>query len=120
MSPTPLNPTPLSPTPLSPTPLNPIIVVEKQISQARQTELGIHGWPTWKDGVGSRQLDYDAVEKSYLLDGAASLKMADGETVEVKKGDLVIIPAGTCHWQVHSPIRRHYRSDALSPACCII
>jgi uncharacterized cupin superfamily protein len=96
------------------------IVVERQISLARQTELGVQGWPTWKDGVGSRQLDYDAAEKSYLLDGAARLKMADGEAIDVEKGDLVIIPAGQCQWEVHRQIRRHYRSDALSPACCII
>jgi len=110
----------MSQTELNQTELNQTIVVEKQISLARQTELGIHGWPTWKDGVGSRQLDYDAAEKSYLLDGAASLTMADGEVVEVEKGDLVIIPVGQCQWQVHRPVRRHYRSDALSPACCII
>jgi uncharacterized cupin superfamily protein len=96
------------------------IHVERQISLARQTELGVHGWPTWKDGTGTRVLDFDAAEKSYLLDGAAKLCMEDGVSVNVEKGDLVIIPAGKCQWIVHSPIRRHYRSDALSPACCII
>jgi uncharacterized cupin superfamily protein len=96
------------------------IVVERQITAARLIELGVHGWPTWKDGIGTRQLDYDAAEKSYLLDGAATLSMQDGVTVEVGKGDLVIIPAGKCQWVVHSQVRRHYRSDALSPACCII
>jgi uncharacterized cupin superfamily protein len=96
------------------------IVVERQITTARMTELGIHGWPTWKDGVGTRQLDYDAAEKSYLLDGAATLGMQDGVTVDIEKGDLVIIPAGKCQWVVHSQVRRHYRSEALSPACCII
>jgi hypothetical protein len=96
------------------------INVERHISLARQTELGVHGWPTWKDGMGTRVLDFDAAEKSYLLDGAATLSMEDGVSVKVEKGDLVIIPAGRCQWIVHSPIRRHYRSDALSPACCII
>jgi uncharacterized protein len=96
------------------------IRVERQISAQRLNELGVHGWPTWKDGVGARQLDYDAAEKSYLLDGSATLSLADGEAVTVKKGDLVIIPPGKCQWVVHQQVRRHYRSDALSPACCII
>ncbi len=96
------------------------IIVERQISIARQTELGVHGWPTWKDGTGTRQLDYDAAEKSYLLDGSAMLSMQNGVEVIVEKGDLVIIPAGKCVWVVHQQVRRHYRSDALSPACCII
>jgi uncharacterized cupin superfamily protein len=96
------------------------IQVERQITPARLTELGVHGWPTWKDGVGTRQLDYDAAEKSYFLDGSATLSMSDGTSVNVEKGDLVIIPAGKCQWIVHQLVRRHYRSDALSPACCII
>ena len=100
--------------------MNTAIVVERQIGPARLNELGIHGWPTWKDGVGSRQLDFDAAEKSYFLDGSATLSLSDGIAVLVEKGDLVIIPAGPCLWVVHQQIRRHYRSDALSPACCII
>ncbi len=96
------------------------IVVERQVTSARLAELGVHGWPTWKDGVGQHLQDYDAAEKSYLLDGSATLSMEDGEPVSVAKGDLVIIPAGKCQWLVHSQIRRHYRSEALSPACCII
>jgi uncharacterized cupin superfamily protein len=96
------------------------IEVERKIGPARLNELGIHGWPTWKDGVGSRQLAFDATEKSYFLDGSATLSLSDGIAVLVEKGDLVTIPAGTCLWVVHQQIRRHYRSDALSPACCII
>lgn len=96
------------------------IQVERQATAARLNELGVHGWPTWKDGVGTRELDYDAAEKSYLLDGSATLSMPDGESCNVEKGDLVIIPAGKCIWVVHQQVRRHYRSDALSPACCII
>jgi hypothetical protein len=42
------------------------IQVERQISPSRLTELGVNGWPTWKDGVGTRQLDYDASEKSHI------------------------------------------------------
>ncbi len=96
------------------------ILIERQVLAARLNELGVHGWPTWKDGVGTRLLEYDAAEQSYLLDGAATLSLHDGKEVKVEKGDLVIIPSGTCLWVVHQAVRRHYRSDALSPACCII
>jgi uncharacterized cupin superfamily protein len=96
------------------------ITVEKQISPARLAELGVHGWPTWKDGVGIREMVFDAAEKSYLLDGCVTLSLPDGIPVVVEKGDLVIIPAGICKWEVHKQVRRHYRSEALSPACCII
>lgn len=95
-------------------------IIERSISQARQIELGVHGWPTWKDAEGERTLTYDAAEKSYFLAGSATLTPAGSEPVTVKPGDLVVIPAGTCHWQVHERVRRHYRSEALSPACCII
>jgi uncharacterized cupin superfamily protein len=97
-----------------------VIIVERQITLARLAELGVAGWPTWKDGVGTRQLESQAVEKSYLLEGSATLSMEDGITTKVEKGDLVIIPAGQCQWVVHCQVRRHYRSEALSPACCII
>lgn len=96
------------------------IIVERNISQARQTELGIHGWPTWKDAVGERTLTLDADERSYFLAGSATLTPEGGESVTVNAGDLVLIPAGKCLWRIHVLVRRHYRTEALTPACCII
>ncbi|MEW5770219.1 MAG: cupin domain-containing protein [Pseudomonadota bacterium] len=96
------------------------ILVERNIPQTRQTELGVHGWPTWKDAEGERTLSYDDAERSYFLAGRATLSIAGEAPVTVNAGDLVVIPAGQCRWQVHELVRRHYRSDALSPACCII
>lgn len=100
--------------------MNDSIIVERGITAARRAELGVDGWPLWKDGVGSRALTLDASEKSYFLAGEAVLTLEGGEPVSVRQGDLVIIPAGTCRWEVLADVRRHYRSDALSPACCII
>lgn len=100
--------------------MNPAIQIEPAISLARQTELGVHGWPLWKDAEGSRTLTLDDVEKSYFLEGSATLTPEGGAPVTVNKGDLVVVPAGRCHWQVHAAVRRHYRSEALSPACCIV
>ncbi len=96
------------------------IIVERGIAPTRRAELGVDGWPLWKDGMGSRTLTLDAPEKNYFLAGEVILTMEGGEPVTVGKGDLAIIPAGACHWEVKADVRRHYRSDALSPACCII
>ena len=96
------------------------IIVERDITPARLTELGVDGWPLWKDAVGSRTLNLDATEYSYFLSGEAVLTLQGEEPVQVGRGDLVILPAGACLWEVTSDVRRHYRSDALSPACCII
>ena len=110
------------PDPVQPamTDTTPVIHVERAISQARQTELGIHGWPVWKDAEGSRTLTLDADEKNFILAGNATLTPEGGDSIQVNPGDLVIIPAGKCRWDVHATVRRHYRSEALSPACCII
>jgi len=96
------------------------IIVERGITPARRAELGVDGWPLWKDGQGSRTLTLDAAEKNYFLAGEVVLTMEGGEPVTVGKGDLAIIPVGTCRWEVKADVRRHYRSDALSPACCIV
>jgi uncharacterized cupin superfamily protein len=98
----------------------PAISIERDIPITRQTELGVHGWPLWKDAEGSRTLTLDADEKSYFLAGSATLPPEGGAPVTVNTGDLVVVPAGKCHWRVHVTVRRHYRSEALSPACCII
>lgn len=96
------------------------IVIEAQASEQRLTELGVLAWPQWKDPVGSYSQNYEAEEKSYFLEGEAWLSMADEEPQHVSKGDLITIPCGVCHWRVLSRVRRHYRSEALSPACCIV
>ncbi len=96
------------------------LVVERNLSPERRTELGVDGWPRWKDAVGDRSLTLDAAEKNFILAGEVELTMTGQAPVVVGAGDLVIIPAGTCRWDVREEVRRHYRSDALSPACCII
>jgi len=43
------------------------IIVEHHITPARRAELGVDGWPVWKDGTGSRILTLDAPEQSCIL-----------------------------------------------------
>ncbi len=100
--------------------MNGEITVEHAITPARRAELGVDGWPLWKDGAGSRVLTLEASEKSFFLAGEAVLTLDGSAPVTVRQGDLVVIPAGDCLWEVRVDVRRHYRSDALSPACCII
>lgn len=94
---------------------SPTLIVEPAPSPARLTELGVHGWPVWKDGEGERTISLDAGEKSYFLAGSATLSLDNGEQVTVNAGDLVIVPPGPCRWQVHASVRRHYRSEAPLP-----
>ncbi len=101
-------------------PAPPAITIERDLSPARQAELGVQGWPVWKDVEGSRVLILDAAENSYFLQGSATLTPEGGAAVTVNKGDLAVVPAGQCRWEVHATVRRHYRSEALTPACCII
>ncbi|MEW5789706.1 MAG: cupin domain-containing protein [Pseudomonadota bacterium] len=96
------------------------LALERSPSPARLAELGVHAWPVWKDGPGQRTLTLDDAEKSYFLAGRATLTLENGDSVTVNTGDLVAVPAGVCQWTVHEAVRRHYRSSALSPACCII
>jgi len=97
-----------------------VLILEAAVTPARLTELGALAWPQWKDPVGVTSQHYDAEEKSYFLAGEALLGLPGSEPVRVAKGDLITIPAGECRWEVLSLVRRHYRSDALSPACCIV
>lgn len=79
------------------------LIVERDVAPARQAELGVDGWPLWKDGIGCRSLRHDASEKSYLLDGVLTLTANGGEPVTARKGDLLVIPAGAYLWEVSEP-----------------
>ncbi|MFM9100243.1 MAG: cupin domain-containing protein, partial [Cyanobium sp.] len=53
---------------------------------------------------------YDEQETCLLLEGDVSVTPDGGEPVRFGAGDLVVFDAGLhCTWDVHAPVRKHYR-----------
>jgi uncharacterized cupin superfamily protein len=45
-----------------------------------------------------------------LLEGDVTVTPEGGEAVRFGAGDLVVFAAGlSCTWDVHAPVRKHYR-----------
>ncbi len=75
-------------------------------------ELGIEEWPIWESPVRVFPWEYDMTETCYLIDGRVIIRTEDGQEYEVRKGDLVIFPAGLkCVWEVLEPVRKHYNFE---------
>ncbi|XP_057964077.1 uncharacterized protein LOC131155155 [Malania oleifera] len=94
------------------------IIVEKNPSQSRLSELRIHSWPKWACSPGKFQLKFDAEETCYLLKGrvkAYPKGCSASECVEFGAGDLVTIPQGlSCTWDVSVAVDKHYKFDSPS------
>ncbi|WP_028448567.1 cupin domain-containing protein [Chitinibacter tainanensis] len=86
------------------------IQLERQISAARQAELGLDRWPIWEKGIATFPWTYDASETCYLLEGEVVVTPQGGEPVTISAGDLATFPAGMrCTWQITTPLRKHYQ-----------
>ncbi|KAK6911293.1 (S)-ureidoglycine aminohydrolase, cupin domain [Dillenia turbinata] len=105
--------TPSNPESSSP---NPSIIVEKNPSDSRLSELGIKSWPKWGCPPGKFTLKFDAEETCYLLKGKVkAYPKGSSEYVEFGAGDLVIIPKGlSCTWDVSVAVDKHYKFDSSS------
>ncbi|KAL5990299.1 hypothetical protein ACLOJK_011196 [Asimina triloba] len=93
------------------------IIVERNPSQSRLSELGIKSWPKWGCPPGKFPLKFDAEETCYLLKGKvrAYAKGSSSEFVEFGAGDLVVIPKGlSCTWDVSVAVDKHYKFDCSS------
>ncbi|XP_068667373.1 uncharacterized protein [Aristolochia californica] len=92
------------------------IIVERNPSQSRLTELGIKSWPKWGCPPGKFPLKFDAQETCYLLKGRVKAHMkSSSEAVEFGAGDLVVIPQGlSCTWDVSVAVDKHYKFDSSS------
>jgi len=72
--------------------------------------LGVFTWPTWGSGVSTFPWTYDETETCLLLEGEVSVTPDRGTPVRFGAGDLVVFDAGlSCIWEVHAPVRKHYR-----------
>jgi uncharacterized cupin superfamily protein len=72
--------------------------------------LGVSSWPTWGCEVSTFPWTYDETETCLLLEGDVSVTPDGGTPVRIGAGDLVVFDAGlSCTWEVHAPVRKHYR-----------
>lgn len=91
----------------------PVIIYESAVSVTGKNPAALfekifsaHGWPPqWRDGV----YDYhhyhtEGHEVLGVVSGRARLMLGgpDGQVVEVKKGDVLLLPAGTGHCNIGS------------------
>ncbi|CAL1129088.1 unnamed protein product [Cladocopium goreaui] len=86
------------------------ITVERQISKARQEELGTTSWASWDTDTeltATWPVTYADPETVFVLEGSATVGPEGGSTVELQPGDLASFPPGqTFIWTVQSaPLR---------------
>lgn len=71
-------------------------------------QMGVKGWGIWTCKPSAFDWHYDDRETCFLLEGDVTVKTDDQE-VRFGVGDLVVFPKGlSCHWTVHTAVRKHY------------
>lgn len=82
-----------------------IVGVRLQERSTEQPEAGV-----WKSVEGGWPVvDRPDTEVAFILDGRARITNEDGTTIEVSKGDLLVLPPGwTGRWDVLEPLRKVY------------
>ena len=72
-------------------------------------ELDIAKWNPWECEPSQFEWAYDEEEWCFIFEGRAGIKPEQGESVEIKNGDLVRFPKGLrCTWQVLEKVRKVY------------
>ena len=73
-------------------------------------EQAIHDWPVWTCGVSRFPWTYAQQETGLVLEGDVTVTPDSGDAVRFGAGDLVVFAGGlSCTWDVHQPVRKHYR-----------
>ncbi|CAE7353983.1 hypothetical protein AK812_SmicGene25997 [Symbiodinium microadriaticum] len=82
------------------------ILVERQISQQRQEELGTSRWASWQSDAQLAEtwpVTYADPETVFILSGSATVTPEGGEAVTLLPGDLASFPPGrTFIWKLQS------------------
>ena len=87
-----------------------LISVVHNPSADQLQQLGVADWPIWSCGVSTFPWTYDEQETCLLLEGDVTVTPDGGAPVRFGAGDLVVFEAGlSCTWDVHAPVRKHYR-----------
>ncbi|CAJ1454955.1 unnamed protein product [Effrenium voratum] len=86
------------------------ITVERQISKARQEELGTSGWAAWESDTKLTEtwpVTYADPETVFVLEGSATVSPEGGGAVALLPGDMASFPPGqTFIWTVQAaPLR---------------
>ena len=85
---------------------------------AHSIPINIEGWVDNRSAPASTySIDYPDRSVSMILSGHVTLtahsssksKSSKGKVIELKAGDLVVIPEGSCcTWHVHQPLMMHF------------
>jgi uncharacterized cupin superfamily protein len=85
------------------------IRIERQASHEELEKMQVKSWPIWEKEVSTFPWTYDSTETCYIIEGRFSIELANGESFDIKAGDLVTFPQGlSCTWKVYEPVRKHY------------
>ncbi len=86
------------------------VKIEHNPSVQHLQELGVEEWPTWEKEVSEFPWHYDEEETCFFLEGDVIVQVEDRKPVRIGKGDLVTFPKGlSCTWEIHKPVRKHYK-----------
>jgi len=86
------------------------IKVERNPAEKRLQDDGIYDWPIWTKEVSEFPWTYSADEICYFLEGDVVVIPDGGDSVEMKKGDLVTFPEGmSCTWKISRNVKKHYK-----------
>ncbi|KAA8538958.1 hypothetical protein F0562_025650 [Nyssa sinensis] len=92
------------------------IIVERNPSETRLSELGVWSWPKWACPPGKFIYKYAAEETCYFLKGRVkAYPKGSSECLEFGAKDLVIFPKGlTCTWDVSVGVDKYYKFEPPS------
>ena len=92
------------------------ITVTSNPDPAQLQSLGVTSWPIWGCEISTFPWTYDEQETCLLLEGDVTVTLDGGEPVRFGVGDLVVFDTGlSCTWEVHAPVRKHYRFGCALP-----
>ena len=81
----------------------------ESLSREEAERRGAFSWPVWTKEVSRFDWQYGSTEECYLLEGKVTVETDEG-SVTFGAGDFVSFPKGlACVWEVHEPVRKHYR-----------
>lgn len=85
------------------------ITVEHNVAPMKLDTLAVDRWPIWEKEISQFDWHYDQNEMCYILEGEATITLADGNPITITEGDLVSFQKGlSCRWDITSAIKKHY------------